>query len=80
MCSAWIVDGRRLESGADLVTEFGAEKAAWLNERIEGQSEESWLECCLCHVDQERLCELTGREWRYDLELDAFAAVEAVPG
>lgn len=72
MCTTWMIDGRILESGQDMVDVFGRKQAEQLNPPIDGQADAGWLEGCLCHVDRDRLNELTGSDYRYDADLGAM--------
>lgn len=92
MCSVWMVNGIRCESGDDLVRAVGAKAAMEVNryydlvgmtgwsispsgERIEHTITDSHvLEGCLCHIDHAKIKELTGADWEYDADDDAFVA------
>lgn len=80
MCSIWIVNGRRCESGSDLVAELGVETARGVNMLYEDLPDERVAAGCLCHVDAERLRAATGLTYEYDVTADAFTPLPAHGG
>lgn len=77
MCSSYIIDGNRCETGRDLVLAIGRTNAALVNTNVlpDQITEDEWLACCLCHVDRNRLQELTGIWYEINSEVDFDAYV-----
>lgn len=66
MCSAYVINGTRCETGFDLIAAIGVEAARRVNPPF-GEVD-GWDECCLCHVNREELESLVGCQF----ELDPF--------
>ncbi len=74
MCSSYIINGERVETGRDLVAAIGIKAARRVNANFSPDkiSEPDWLNCCLCHVNRAVLWQITGKEYKYDADQDAF--------
>ena len=74
MCSNYIINGVYVSNGRELVAVIGTEAAKRVNPNIvpDRLSEDDWLNYCLCHVNQAALSQITGKEFVYDGDEDAF--------
>lgn len=77
MCSSYIIDGKRCETGRDLALAIGTGNAALVNANIlpDQISEDEWMSSCLCHVNRATLHELTGVRYEINSEVDVDAFV-----
>lgn len=77
MCSSYIINGKRCQSGGDLAEAIGIENARLVNRNfVPGLPEDDWLMSCLCHVNRSALHRVTGVRFRMDWQRDAFVPVK----
>lgn len=75
MCSTYLIGGKHCETGADLIAAFGEDCARWLNRLYDNEAKipaDDVAKSCLCHLDRERLEKMTGKQWVYCGENDAY--------
>lgn len=76
MCDAYVINGKRCETGADLIAALGRDGAEKVNppgDWEDGWTEDVWRSTCLCRVDEDDLASLLGVEYAYDPGVDAYS-------